>query len=88
VRAALAAGLTTVGLLVHVPRAERAARRSALLAAGAVLVVEDWDELADLLETQRHDEVRPHHDEGRARDVVRVPVPRRPARQQAAVEAV
>jgi len=49
VRAAVAAELTVVGNLAHVPVPERAARRAALLAAGARTVVDDWRELASLL---------------------------------------
>ncbi|MDN4172594.1 HAD family phosphatase [Nocardioides sp. SOB77] len=48
-RSAVAAGIPTVGNLVFVPEAERAERRAALLDAGAVAVVEDWDDLVELL---------------------------------------
>jgi beta-phosphoglucomutase-like phosphatase (HAD superfamily) len=49
VRSAVAAGCPTVGNLLFVAPAERAARTSALHAAGALAVVESWDQLADLL---------------------------------------
>ncbi|MGY2065359.1 HAD family hydrolase [Blastococcus sp. SYSU DS0619] len=49
VRSAVGAGCPTVGNLLFVLPEERAARREALLAAGAVTVVESWAELADLV---------------------------------------
>lgn len=71
VRAARAAELTVVGNLAHVPTRERPARRTALLAAGAHTVVDDWAGLAGLL--------------GR-RERVRLDVPRpRAARTEPAV---
>ncbi|MEV7428448.1 HAD family phosphatase [Nocardioides sp. NPDC092400] len=51
-RSAVGAGIPTVGNLVFVPEPERAERRRALLDAGVVAVVEDWDELVDLLGLQ------------------------------------
>ena len=49
VRSAVAAGIATIGNLVHTPRGERLDRAAELLAAGAVEVVEDWEALASLL---------------------------------------
>ncbi|PZU41530.1 MAG: haloacid dehalogenase [Arsenicicoccus sp.] len=49
VRSAVGAGCPTVGNLLFVLPEERAARGEALLAAGAVTVVESWQELADLV---------------------------------------
>jgi beta-phosphoglucomutase-like phosphatase (HAD superfamily) len=49
VAAAVAAGIPTIGNLVHVPGSEQASRRSALLSLGAAVVVEDWSGLVDLL---------------------------------------
>jgi HAD superfamily hydrolase (TIGR01509 family) len=49
VQSAVAAGCPVIGNLVFVQPAERAERRAALLAAGALLVVGSWSELADLL---------------------------------------
>jgi HAD superfamily hydrolase (TIGR01509 family) len=51
VASAVAAGIATVGNLVHVPAAERPARREALLTGGAAAVVEDWHDLVELLAT-------------------------------------
>ena len=48
VRSAVGAGCPTVGNLLFVLPDERAERADALLAAGAVTVVESWQELADL----------------------------------------
>lgn len=48
VRSAVGAGIATVGNLVHVPPGEREGRREALSAAGAFLVVADWDELHEI----------------------------------------
>lgn len=48
VRSAVGAAIATVGNLVHVPPEEREERREALSAAGAFLVVADWDELHEL----------------------------------------
>lgn len=70
VRAAVAAELTTIGNLVHVPESERPARRAALLGAGALRVVEDWQELASLLAEA------PRPQERRSRGSGRVPTPR------------
>ena len=49
VAAAVAAGVGTVGNLVHVPASERFERRQALAAAGAARVVDTWDELVGLV---------------------------------------
>ena len=49
VRSAVGAGCPVVGNLLFVLPDEREARREALLAAGAVTVVESWQELADLV---------------------------------------
>jgi HAD superfamily hydrolase (TIGR01509 family) len=49
VRSAVGAGCPAVGNLLFVPPAERSARAAALRAAGALTVVESWDQLADLL---------------------------------------
>ncbi|TFV52817.1 HAD family phosphatase [Blastococcus sp. TF02A_35] len=49
VRSAVGAGCPVVGNLLFVLPAERAERREALLAAGALAVVESWQELADLV---------------------------------------
>lgn len=49
VASAVAAGVPVVGNLVFVPDGERAERREALLTAGALTVVEDWDSIAHLL---------------------------------------
>jgi hypothetical protein len=43
----VAAGCPTVGNLLFVPPAEQAERAAALTAAGAVLLVSSWQELAD-----------------------------------------
>ena len=49
VQSAVGAGCPVVGNLVFVLPEERDARREALLAAGALTVVESWQELADLV---------------------------------------
>lgn len=49
VASAVAAGIRTVGILQFVPPAERGARASALVDAGAAAVVSGWSELRDLL---------------------------------------
>lgn len=49
VLSAVAAGCPTVGNLVFVAPAERPERAAALLAAGALAVVDSWSQLADLL---------------------------------------
>ena len=49
VRSAVGAGCPAVGNLLFVLPGERAARAEALLAAGALAVVESWQELADLV---------------------------------------
>jgi HAD superfamily hydrolase (TIGR01509 family) len=49
VASAVGAGIAVVGNLVHVPVEEQAARRDALLAAGAIGVVADWAGLVALL---------------------------------------
>ncbi len=49
VQSAVAAGCPAVGNLLFVLPAERAERRAALLGAGALLVVDSWTDLADLL---------------------------------------
>ena len=49
VRSAVAAGCPTVGNVRFVPEPERAGRTAALLAAGALTVVDSWAQLADLL---------------------------------------
>jgi beta-phosphoglucomutase-like phosphatase (HAD superfamily) len=51
VESAVAAGFPTVGNLVFVPEDERAARRQALAGAGALLTVESWPELVDVIGT-------------------------------------
>jgi beta-phosphoglucomutase-like phosphatase (HAD superfamily) len=48
-QSAVAAGIPTVGNVAFVPAAERAARRAALLDAGAGTVIASWDELATVL---------------------------------------
>lgn len=49
VRSAVAAGIRTVGNLVFVPPAERAARTEALRAAGASAIVESWEDVIRLV---------------------------------------
>lgn len=49
VLSAAAAGIPTVGNLAFVPAPERAERRRALLESGAMMVVDDWPELVDVL---------------------------------------
>ncbi len=49
VRSAVAAGIAVLGITAFVPRSERAVRAAELQAAGAVAVVEGWEELAELL---------------------------------------
>ncbi|WP_232797028.1 HAD family hydrolase [Blastococcus atacamensis] len=49
VRSAVSAGCPTIGNLLFVLPDERAERAEALLAAGALTVVESWQELADLV---------------------------------------
>ncbi|WP_233491156.1 HAD family phosphatase [Blastococcus sp. TBT05-19] len=49
VRSAVGAGCPTIGNLLFVLPEERAERAEALLAAGALTVVESWQELADLV---------------------------------------
>lgn len=49
VLSATSAGIQTIGNLAFVPAPERDARRSALLEAGATIVVEDWPELVAVL---------------------------------------
>jgi beta-phosphoglucomutase-like phosphatase (HAD superfamily) len=49
VRSAVGAGCPTVGNLLFVAPAERAARAAELLDAGALAVVGSWTELAGLL---------------------------------------
>jgi HAD superfamily hydrolase (TIGR01509 family) len=51
VLSAVAAGCPTVGNLLFVPAAERAGRAADLEAAGALALVESWDELAEMLLT-------------------------------------
>lgn len=48
VQSAVAAGYRTLGNLLFVPPAERAARREALQAAGVSAILTSWKELADL----------------------------------------
>ena len=52
VQSAVAAGFPVVGNVRFVPAAEREARADALLAAGAVAIVDGWRELEDLLALQ------------------------------------
>jgi HAD superfamily hydrolase (TIGR01509 family) len=52
VASAVGAGIATIGNVVHVPAAERAAREEELRAAGATAVVGDWRGLVDLLSPQ------------------------------------
>lgn len=49
-RSAVAAGIPTVGNLAFVPADERDRRRQALLDAGAVAVIDDWEDLLVLVE--------------------------------------
>lgn len=49
VRSAVSAGCPTVGNLLFVLPEERTVRAEALLAAGAIALIESWQELADLL---------------------------------------
>ena len=49
VQSAVAAGCPTVGNVLFVAPAEREERAGALLAAGALLVINSWQDLADLL---------------------------------------
>ncbi len=49
VLSAVAAGCPTVGNLLFVPPAEQPERAAALTAAGALFLVSDWQELADVL---------------------------------------
>ncbi|WP_346622174.1 HAD family phosphatase [Blastococcus montanus] len=49
VRSAVGAGCPTIGNLLFVLPEERTVRAEALLAAGAIAVIESWQELADLL---------------------------------------
>jgi beta-phosphoglucomutase-like phosphatase (HAD superfamily) len=49
VRSAVAAGCPTVGNLLFVAEDERVERKAALLAAGALSVVDSWQQLADLV---------------------------------------
>jgi beta-phosphoglucomutase-like phosphatase (HAD superfamily) len=51
VRASVAAGIPTVGIVTFVPDAERAHRVDELYAAGAVLVAHSWNEVAHALTT-------------------------------------
>ncbi len=68
VRSAVAAGCPTVGNVLFVPPAERAARTVALLDAGALTVVTSWQELADLLlPVLRHRADRAHSSTGSGR---------------------
>jgi beta-phosphoglucomutase-like phosphatase (HAD superfamily) len=53
VRSAVAAGIAVVGITAFVPRPERAERAGDLQAAGAMAVVERWEELAELLAPAR-----------------------------------
>lgn len=64
VRSAVGAGIATVGNLVHVPPMEREERREALLAAGAFLVVLDWDELHELFVAVSNVRARPGSNAG------------------------
>jgi beta-phosphoglucomutase-like phosphatase (HAD superfamily) len=48
-QSAVAAGIATVGNLTFVPVEERDERRQALTGVGVAVVVESWDELAELL---------------------------------------
>lgn len=48
-QSAVAAGIATVGNLTFVPVAERDERRRALTGVGVAVVVESWDEAAELL---------------------------------------
>ena len=52
VRSAVAAGFTTVGNVVFVPRHERRRRSEELRAAGAGTVIFSWHELRDLLDRE------------------------------------
>ena len=58
VASAVGAGIATIGNVVHVPAAERAAREEELRAAGATAVVGDWRGLVDLLSPQLDRSVR------------------------------
>ncbi len=49
VQSAVAAGCPVVGNVLFVPEGERAEREAALLDAGALTVVDSWQQLADLL---------------------------------------
>ena len=49
VRSAVAAGIAVVGITAFVPEEERPVRAADLRAAGALAVVEGWEELADQL---------------------------------------
>ena len=49
VRSAVAAGCPTIGNLLFVQPAEREQRAADLLAAGALAIVQSWQEIADLL---------------------------------------
>ncbi len=53
VTSAVGAGIRTLGIVQYVPPAERAERARQLRAAGAVAVVENWDDLADGLTSSR-----------------------------------
>lgn len=59
VRSAVAAGIPVLGITAFVPEPERAARTVDLRDAGAAAVVHGWDELADLLLTDRTPERGP-----------------------------
>ena len=54
VLSAVAAGFETIGNLQFVASGERDARRDALLAAGASVVVGSWAEIVELLESRGH----------------------------------
>jgi beta-phosphoglucomutase-like phosphatase (HAD superfamily) len=52
VRSAVAAGYPTVGIVQFVPADDRPARQEALREAGAVAVVDSWDDVERLLQVR------------------------------------
>jgi len=69
VESALAAGIPAIGLVQFAPEAERDTRRRELLRAGAGVVAESWDGIAEIL--------HPHHPPGVSEPLASGPPDRR-----------